>query len=177
MRKALQMLGVLDDHDVEWLLSHGHTHTVSSDSTLIREGEPIDALYIILEGKMSVRRVSVSDREIASLFPGEIVGEISFVDSRPPVASVVASQNTRVLAIPALLIHDKLDRDPGFAARFYRALAGFLADRLRTTTAHLGYGKWDQDTDELDDTMLDNMSVAATRFDYLIKRLGMNAQA
>ncbi|MFZ1009225.1 MAG: hypothetical protein WAN65_20450, partial [Candidatus Sulfotelmatobacter sp.] len=61
--------------------------------------------------------------------------------------------------------------------RFYRALAGFLADRLRTTTAHLGYGKWDQDTDELDDTMLDDMSVAATRFDYLIKRLGMNAQA
>lgn len=176
MRKALQMLAVLNDHDIEWLLAHGHTQTVPPDSVLIREGEPIDALYIILDGKMSVRNVSVPDREIATLFPGEIVGEISFVDSRPPIASVVASQNSRVLVVPTLLIHDKLERDTGFAARFYRALASFLADRLHTTTAHLGYGVWGQDMSELDTTMLDSMSVAATRFDHIIKRLQTNAR-
>ena len=103
MRKALQMLGVLEDPDIEWLLSHGRTQTVPSESVLIREGEPIDALYIVIDGKLSVRNVGVGDKEIAGLFPGEIVGEISFVDSRPPVASVIAAQNSRVLAVPAML--------------------------------------------------------------------------
>lgn len=177
MRKALQMLGVLEDPDIEWLLSHGRAQTVPSESVLIREGEPIDALYIVIDGKMSVRNVGLGNHEIAALFPGEIVGEISFVDSRPPVASVVAAQSSRVLAVPAMLIRDKLERDTGFAARFYRALASFLADRLRTTTGRLGYGKWDQDqdADELDTTMLDNISMAASRFDHIMKRLRMTA--
>lgn len=177
MRKALQMLGVLDDLDIEWLIGHARIQTVKTASVLIREGEPIDALYILVEGKMSVRSGRSGNKEIATLFPGEIVGEISFVDSRPPAASVIAAQNSRVLGVPTLLIRGKLERDTGFAARFYRAVANFLADRLRTTTARLGYGKSDQeqDVDELDTDMLDNISVAATRFDHIMKRLQMSA--
>ena len=46
-----------------------------------------------------------------------------------------------VLAVPQRALRDKLHKDQGFAARFYRALAIFLANRMRATMNTLGYGK------------------------------------
>lgn len=176
MRKVLHILGALEDVDLEWLLRHGRAETIAQDSVLIREGEPIAYLFIVLDGRFSVRTLSgPPETEIASLMAGEVVGEISFVDSRSPVASVVASQTCRVLAIPAMLLRNKLDRDSAFASRFYRAVAGFLADRLRITTGRLGYGQCEQDVDELDMNTLDDIAVAATRFEHIMSRMRSEA--
>jgi CRP/FNR family cyclic AMP-dependent transcriptional regulator len=101
------------------------------------------------------------------------MGEISFVDARLPSASVVPLEDSHVFAVPKDLLLEKLETDSGFSSRFYRALAVFLADRLRTTTAHLGYGTWPADakTDEIDDAALDDISLAARRFDEMLHRL------
>ena len=67
--------------------------------------------------------------------------------------------------------------DTAFAARFYRALATFLSDRMRGTLLRLGYGddrQLDEETEqegELDDNVLDNVSLAGARFDRMLKRL------
>ncbi|MBZ5604300.1 MAG: cyclic nucleotide-binding domain-containing protein [Acidobacteriia bacterium] len=58
---------------------------------LIREGQPIEWLYILLDGRLVVSLGS--GQQVAVLDSGEIVGEISFVDSRPPNASVTASND------------------------------------------------------------------------------------
>ncbi|HKD10209.1 MAG TPA: cyclic nucleotide-binding domain-containing protein [Bryobacteraceae bacterium] len=172
MRKALYVMGILDDQDVEWIASHGRRLNVRQDEVLIREGQPVDALFIVLEGSLRVRS---GTKHVATLLSGEIVGEISFVDSRPPAASVTADQSTRVLAIPRDLLSAKMSTDPWFASRFFRALATFLADRLRTTTARLGYGDAPpndaQDGDELAPDFMDSVSLASVRFDRLLKRL------
>jgi CRP-like cAMP-binding protein len=47
----------------------------------------------------------------------------------------VAVETTEMLAIPRKLILARFDQEPVFAARFYRALAVFLSERLRETTA------------------------------------------
>lgn len=43
-----------------------------------------------------------------------------------------------VLAISREKLGAKIQRDPSFGLRFYKAIAFFLADRLRTTTGRLG---------------------------------------
>ena len=170
MRKALYILGELHDTDIEWMAENGAKRHISEGTVLIREGEPVVALFILLDGRLVV---SAGDgTEIASLFPGEMVGEISFVDSRPPMASVIAAQDSRTLAIPRNILNARLERRPEFAARFYRALAVFLADRLRTTTGRLGYGNAPaDDVDELADDQMEKLGLAATRFDKMLKRL------
>lgn len=52
-------------------------------------------------------------------------------------------------------------------------LETLLADRLRKTTSYLGYGKWTEgtDPDELDESLMDSVSLGATRFDRLLKQL------
>jgi len=173
MRKALQLMGNLDDLDIEWMAEHGVQQFIAAGTVLIQEGEAINSLYVVLDGRLSVRTAAMDGREIASLFSGEIVGEISFVDSHPPTASVIALQDSRVLGIPREVLTDKLAKDKAFAARFYRALAVFLADRLRVTVGRLGYGSQQQDADpdQLDDSSMDEISLAALRFDDLLKRM------
>jgi CRP/FNR family transcriptional regulator, cyclic AMP receptor protein len=175
MRKVLHLMGTLSDEDVEWLTTNGQTRFVPRNTTIIQQGKPIDALFVVLEGKLAVRITGLSPGDVAALYPGEVLGEISFVDARPPSASVVSVQDSHVLAVPKDVLTKKLARDDGFAARFYRGLAVFLADRLRTTTAHLGYGKWGKEepppSEAIDEDTFDDVSHGARRFDQMLRRL------
>lgn len=171
MRKALYILGSMDDVDIEWMARSGKRVALRQGDTLIHEGKPIDHLYILIEGQLAVRIGKNAETQIATLLPGEIVGEISFVDNRNPIASVAALHESRVLALSRSELTAKLTRDSGFAARFYRAIANFLADRLFTTSSRLGYGAPEQDQDVIEDTLMDDVSLASIRFDKLLRYL------
>lgn len=175
MRKALIILGQLDDGDVEWLATHGTQRRLADGEVIVQEGRPLDALFFTLGGWLLV---TLRDgQEIARLGAGEVVGEIAFVDSALPSATVAARGEAVVLALDKKLLQQRLQADPGFAARFYRALAIFLADRLRATTRRLGYGKsGDLESegllqDELDAGILDTLHQAGDRFHRLLRRL------
>jgi len=174
MRKALYILGILDDSDANWLATTGQARWVTPGTVIIQQGIPVDSVFIVIDGQLQVYSGSV---EIARLSAGEIVGEISFVDSRPPSASVKAAVDSQVLAIPKAALRAKLQKDLKFASRFYLSLATFLADRLRLADARLSKGpKWEdadsqQDLDELPAEMLENTALASVRFDMIIRRL------
>jgi bacteriocin-type transport-associated protein len=159
------------------LLTVGRRETILAGTVLIQEGDPVEAIYIVLEGAFGVTIGAKDEQEIARLLSGEIVGEISFVDSRPPSATVKAVESSLVLSVPRRQLAAKLEQDTAFASRFYQALAVFLADRLRSLTSRLGYGavaSLDEDTeyeDELAPNVLDNVSLAGARFDWMLRRL------
>ena len=177
MRKALTFLGILNDSDIDWLIASGAKREVPSGDMLVREGVAIDSVFLVLDGRFSVTVTALGGREVAQLMSGEIVGEMSFVDSNPPSASVRALELSFVLAVPRVRLTAKLTSDTGFAARFYRALAVFLASRLRSTVATLGYSSNDAldeekvYMDEIDPETLDNISLAGARFEWIQKKL------
>ena len=176
MRKALFFLGILNDSDLDWMIAQGTKKDIPAGSILIHEGRPLDSVFIILDGRLAVSTSSVVGKDIASLMCGEIVGEMSFLDSRPPSASVRAVEKCSVLAISKKRLSDKLENDSAFAARFYRALGVFLSDRLRATVGLLGYGKGQklddkEFADEIDPETLDKVALAGARFDWLQRKL------
>ena len=171
MRKVLYILGELNDEDVEWMAATGRRRVVDDGpSVLIREGEAADDLFFVLEGNSVVSVSGVGD--VARLGTGEVVGEMSFVDSAPPSATVTAEPGCVVLAVPKREMTARLGKDVGFAARFYRAMAIFLADRLRSantrgaSSASLGDRRIVED--ELDEGLLDNVSLAGVRFERML---------
>ena len=86
MRKVLFLFGQLDDDDVEWLIGHGVTRQVAAGEILIRQGVRSDAVFILLEGHLSVwLERGGGQREIARLNAGEIVGEMSFCAARKSI--------------------------------------------------------------------------------------------
>jgi CRP/FNR family cyclic AMP-dependent transcriptional regulator len=176
MRKALIILGTLDDSDIDWMIAAGKRQRIKSKATLIEEGKASDSLYIVVDGAFAVRVAALQGKEIAQLRSGEIVGEMSFVDARPPSASVVALEDSLVLSIPKAMLADRL-KDPQFASRFYRSLAVFLANRLRNTVTRLGYGRASDDQepvdmgDEIGPTMLETLGMAGARLNWMMQRL------
>lgn len=176
MRKVLYLFGQLNDDDVDWMMAAGRTRLVTHGDTLIRQGVPVDALFILLKGRLAVL-LGRQEREIAKLNAGEIVGEMSFVDARPPSATVRALEDSTVFAIAKPVLANKLDRDLGFAARFYRALAIYLSTTVRERHRMLGYGSGAEldesadDADELDPNVLDTVALAGDRFDRMVKHL------
>ncbi len=180
MRKVLYILGELTDDDIQWMLANSRRQNLHAGEVLIEEGGTVDALYIVLDGTLLVslqtHNHTHDNGEIARLSAGEMVGEMSFLEERPPAATVRAGQDALVLAIPRTRLAEKLKQDSAFAARFYRALAVFLSYRLRSMDRLLGYGGDSQPPvpagdDELDENLLDNVYQAGTRFEQMLKRL------
>lgn len=179
MRKVLFLFGQLNDDDVEWMLRAGAKRFVPAGGVLIEQGVPVDSVFILLEGRLAVwlRPRRDQEREIARLNAGEIVGEMSFVDARPPSATVRGLEDATVFAISKTVLQSKLDRDSGFAARFYRALAIYLSTTVRERHRMLGVSgdvsldDVEDDVDELDPNVLDGVYLAGERFDRMVKRV------
>lgn len=180
MQKVLFILGELSDRDIDWLVEVGDRKEILEGTVLIHEGQPVDTLYIMLEGTLVVSIAALGGQEIARLSSGEVVGEMSFVDARPPSATVKTLEQSLVLSIPRSTLVTKLQDDVGFAARFYRALAILLSSRLRGTVKQLGYS---HDKSQRDDTLTaqhpngaETAQLAQLRFESLLRRLkGMKA--
>ena len=182
MRKALFILGELNDTDVEWMINYGRRKRLPVGSVLIREGGSTDALFILLDGTVAISIKTVGngagERVLYQRSTGEIMGEVSFVDARPPTATVKAQDEVLVLAIPREILQAKLLVDAGFASRFYRAVALTLSYRLREVMDQLAAGQDTagnkasvSDEDELDLEVMDKVYLAGQRFERILKRL------
>ena len=132
MQNVRYIAAGLSDADMLWLLSVGKLKKLAVGERLVTAGKLPAELFFITDGKLDV--LLEDGRLVAQLQQGDVVGEMSFVEQNPPGASVLASGPAEVLAIPRKLIVAHFEEEPLFAARFYRALAVFLSERLRDTT-------------------------------------------
>lgn len=177
MKKVIYLLGRLDDVDIEWMISAGERKYFEAGQVLMREGVASSELLILTEGMVDI---SVKGNVITTLGIGEIIGEIGLLDSRPPTATVIAQGDVRVLSLSYSLLNDRLRADSHFAARLYRALGTFLAQRMRSTTLMLSIGETayeDEDEedeefpDEIDPAFLEEITLAGARFRWMLDQL------
>ena len=82
MRKALYILSQLRDEDIRWLARNGTQQVLEPGTTLIKADQPVKDLYFVTAGTLEV--VDESEHIIAELGLGDIIGEMSFVEKRPP---------------------------------------------------------------------------------------------
>lgn len=178
MKRVLFILGLLADTDIEWLVVAGKKRKVAPGEAIITEGVSVGSLFIVLDGKLAVIiQKDGKPLEVDQVGAGEIVGEVSLLDSRPPTATVQGKEPAIVLDVPHLALHPKLETDEGFAGRFYRALAVFLAHRFRHRVSGLGFQgtqELDEKTrspDEIEVNLLDNVVIAGARFRWMLDQL------
>jgi len=66
-------------------------------AAIVRQGEPGDTFYVIVEGEAKVK--DPNGRTLSRLIPGDFFGEISLMDGGPRTATVVAATNLTALAL------------------------------------------------------------------------------
>ncbi|WNJ16372.1 cyclic nucleotide-binding domain-containing protein [Pontibacter sp. G13] len=170
MKRVLFVLGQLNDLDIDWMIRQGAKKNLHAGNWLIRQGHEIDSLYIVLTGEFEVVNDQKPAHPIAIVGAGEVLGEMSFIDARPPEASVKAMEDSTVFCVPKQVIREKMEQNPGFAARFYLAMSMFLSSRLRTTMNSLGFGVPQDDADEIDLNVLHQVGQAGARFNQIIHK-------
>jgi bacteriocin-type transport-associated protein len=149
------LLKELSNSDIDWMLATGIREEISAGTTLIRQGESVEAMHILVDGALTVCVAQSDDnplgrafaaleggemtgREIARLSSGEMVGEIPFLDAYLASTTVKAISDSQILSVPQALLAQKLKEDISFAAHLYRASAIMLADRLERIVSQLG---------------------------------------
>ena len=200
-REVLFAFGRLHDSDIDWLISNGSCQKFKAGSILLQEGRQAETLYLLLNGlvKVTISETAINPldlafaalgttktqslgKEIATLRPGEFIGEMPFGDTRLASTSVGAVEDSLVLAIPVRSLKVKLQQDLGWAARFESVVATLAAERFRDTINRLGYGRRFYSSgqtleqsfsyeDELDLDSLDGLSLAGSRFKWMLNRL------
>jgi len=93
---------------------------------------------VLIEGVMSVYHPEQPDLPIASVGPGQVIGELSFIEYRPASASVKAVERCMLLMIPFELVRQKSDRDTHFRAALNGVLLRIVSNRLRLLTGKIG---------------------------------------
>ncbi len=141
-QKGLTILGDLHEDDLKWLSQNGTVAQLYPGDALIEADQEIDKLYFVTQGNMSI---VVDGREVAEAVTGDVLGEMSFVERCTTSAEVVARTTSRALAVPRKSLLDEFESNTAFAARFYKALAVFLSDRLRATNPGNSRGPIDVD--------------------------------
>jgi CRP-like cAMP-binding protein len=163
VRTSLFLFVALTESDIAWMARAGSIQRFAAGDMLIRRGDALDALLILLDG--AVRVDAALGGAIALRRPGECLGEVSLVDTRPASTNVTAAEPVRVLRLDGNAVRQRLEADTGFAARFWRGLAILLANRLREAAQGV---TGDVDALMLDDTVLDGMARAGEKFRLLL---------
>jgi CRP/FNR family cyclic AMP-dependent transcriptional regulator len=115
---------------------------VKQGQVLVREGDTDDHLYVIVSGALGVVKAVGTDNELTlnAMRPGDVVGELSFLDGATRFASLIALSDTRVLGLSRGDLEALLDRDPHLVYRIMRAIVRIVHDiqrRLSMQTTEL----------------------------------------
>jgi signal transduction histidine kinase len=98
--RRLPLFADLSEEDLDQLYQMAELVSIQAGELLMVEGDPGDALYIVLDGMFEVsKRSGQQEVVIAACKPGEVLGEMSLLDQAPRSASVRALTNSQLLKI------------------------------------------------------------------------------
>jgi CRP-like cAMP-binding protein len=104
-----RILRMLDTEGRRRLLDAAEAITFQNESVVVREGDPGDALYIIVDGIASVQVDHLGTRKpIAELCDGAFFGEMAVITEQPRAATVIARGQLSVLKIPKRTLREVL---------------------------------------------------------------------
>jgi len=95
----------------------------------VHRGKRTQGIYLLLKGTAFVQIAAYGKpREIG---PGDVCGEISFLDELPATADVVANETVSAYYLDRPTLQSLFELFLHLGSRFYRSLASILSRRLR----------------------------------------------
>jgi signal transduction histidine kinase len=120
----------LPDEQIEWFLSQAQEMNLKAGDTYARQGDPADAMFVILEGHLQGRGELGGETFVFDLEPGDVTGVLPFSRMKQFTVSGRAITDSHALRFPASLFPDLVQKMPVLTRR----LVGMMSDRIRETT-------------------------------------------
>lgn len=112
----------------------GELRHVPEGDYLIRARDQDATLFAVEGGKLDiVVPRDGAEAVVATVGPGDVIGEVSFIDDSPRTVSVRAGEATIVRAWDKRTLSEALAFEPQVMAKFAVAMCELLVERLRDT--------------------------------------------
>ena len=128
--RRVPLFSELSDPELERIAQVAIPRSFPNDTRVFHEGDPGDACFIVRTGSCRVTREHPDGRAItlANLGPGAIFGELAMLDGEARSASVEATEDTDLLALPASDMRALIREHPGMAEKLVVALTRRLRE-------------------------------------------------
>ena len=136
--RRVKILAGLTEAQLERFSQFMELQRVTQYSTVVRQGDVGDAMYLILDGELRVRMlVGGKETILSTLGPGDFFGDLSLFDHGPRSADVIANVDSSVLKMTSSAF-EKLAREaPEVATPFLMGATRTLAARMRADNKRL----------------------------------------
>ena len=120
----------LPDDQISWFISQSQEMNLKAGEVYSRQGDPADAMFVILEGQLQGRGELSGETFTFTLEAGNVTGVLPFSRMKQFTVSQRAQTDARALRFPASLFPDLIQKMPELTKR----LVGLMSDRIREVT-------------------------------------------
>jgi len=120
----------LPDDQIAWFISQSQELHLNAGETYSRQGDPADAMFVVLEGQLQGRGEIAGETVTFDIGQGNVTGILPFSRMKQFTVSGRAVTDSRALRFPAALFPELVQKMPELTKR----LVGLMADRIRETT-------------------------------------------
>jgi signal transduction histidine kinase len=120
----------IPDDQVEWFLSQSQLVPMKAGQTYVRQGDPADTMFVLLEGGFQFRGEFSGETFVRDLQAGEVTGLLPFSRMKTFVVTGRALTDGMLLRFPSSMFPQLVQRMPELTSR----LVGLMSDRIREVT-------------------------------------------
>jgi len=120
----------LPDDQIAWFISQAQEMNLKAGEVYSRQGDPADAMFVILSGQLQGRGELAGETFIFDLEPGDVTGILPFSRMKQFTVSGRAITDSHALRFPAALFPELVQKMPVLTQR----LVGLMSDRIREVT-------------------------------------------
>jgi CRP-like cAMP-binding protein len=133
--KYIPLFSELSDDDLREIVKLAVRQVYKKDNMILIEEEIGSTMFIILDGRVKISRISDDGREVilSILSEGDFFGEMSILDGQNRSANVVTLEDSRIMVIRREDFLQMLHDYPQIAINLLKELAG----RLRRSDAQI----------------------------------------
>lgn len=137
--RSLELFDQYPEERLRSLTAHLEPASFPDGAEIFAEGTAGDGLYFVVSGRVRVtKRLSAGgQKDIATLGPGDCLGEMALVDAVARSAGAYAAGATELLSLKRDELKKWLGADPQLAMQFFAELVAVQSRRLRRTSSEL----------------------------------------
>jgi len=136
-RVNYNLLEQADPELVQWLRSNAERVVVLTDKCVVHEGALDDGVFVVEHGSVRIATTANDSASVslADLGRGSIVGEMSWLEDRPAVASVWAKANSQLLHLRRSTLDGLIRECQPLASQLFRAIGCKLTLQIQNQNA------------------------------------------
>src|SRR5437899_3069276 len=120
----------LPDDQITWFLAQTQEVHLKAGDTYVRQGDPADWMFVILEGQFQWRGEFGGETIVLPGKPGDVTGVLPFSRMKQFTVTGRAVTDGRILKFPTSLFSELVQKMPELTTR----LVGVMSDRIREAT-------------------------------------------